>query len=189
VSIRRQTMTTDEAKHVEGFQFLTNKPVIVVANVGEDDIDKADDIETELNSKFGGDGVLTAALSGKLEMELSQMDPEDEKEFRESLDAGESGLDRMMSLSYKALDQLTFFTCGPTEVRAWTVTKGVTAPQAAGKIHSDMERGFIRAEVVGYDDMIQTGSMAEARKQGVFRQEGKSYVVTEADVVLILFNV
>ena len=189
VSIRRQTMTTDEAKHVEGFQFLTNKPVIVVANVGEDDIGTAGDIEAELNSKFGGDGVLTAALSGKLEMELSQMDPEDEKEFRESLDAGESGLDRMMSLSYKALDQLTFFTCGPTEVRAWTVTKGVTAPQAAGKIHSDMERGFIRAEVVGYDDMINTGSMAEARKQGVFRQEGKSYVVTEADVVLILFNV
>ncbi|MDP6454965.1 MAG: redox-regulated ATPase YchF [SAR202 cluster bacterium] len=189
VSLRRQSLTPDEARQVEGFQFLTNKPVIVVANVGEDDIDKADDIEAELNSKFGGDGVLTAALSGKLEMELSQMDPEDEKEFRESLDAGESGLDRMMSLSYQALDQLTFFTCGPTEVRAWTVTKGVTAPQAAGKIHSDMERGFIRAEVVGYDDMIQTGSMAEARKQGVFRQEGKSYVVTEADVVLILFNV
>ncbi len=189
MSIRRQTLTPDEAKHVEGFQFLTNKPVIVVANVGEDDTSAAGDIEAQLDTQFGEDGILTAALSGKLEMELSQMDPEDEKEFRESLGAGESGLDRMMSLSYKALDQLTFFTCGPTEVRAWAVTKGVTAPQAAGKIHSDMERGFIRAEVVGYDDMVRTGSMAEARKQGVFRQEGKTYIVTEADVMLILFNV
>ena len=189
MSIRRQTLTPDEAKHVEGFQFLTNKPVIVVANVGEDDTSAAGDIEAQLDTQFGEDGILTAALSGKLEMELSQMDPEDEKEFRESLGAGESGLDRMMSLSYKALDQLTFFTCGPTEVRAWTGTKGGTAPQAAGKIHSDMERGFIRAEVVGYDDMVRTGSMAEARKQGVFRQEGKTYIVTEADVMLILFNV
>ena len=188
-SIRRQTLTADEARQVEGFQFLTAKPVIVVANVGEDDIDNAGDTEARLDSQFGEDGILTAALSGKLEMELSQMDPEDEREFRESLGAGESGLDRMMRLSYRALDQLTFFTCAPQEVRAWTVTKGVTAPQAAGKIHSDMERGFIRAEVVGYDDMVRCGSMAEARRQGVLRQEGKTYTVTEADVMLILFNV
>ena len=182
-------MSAEEARDVEGFQFLTAKPVIAVANLGEEDLNRLPEVEARLGAQFGKDGIVTAAMCGKLEMELAQMDPEDEEEFRGSMNAGGSGLDRMMELSYQALDQLTFFTCASEEVRAWAVQKGVTAPEAAGKIHSDMERGFIRAEVVGYDDMIRCGSMAEARRQGVLRQEGKTYKVNEADVMLVLFNV
>lgn len=188
-SIGKQALSAEEAQDVEGFQFLTAKPVIAVANLGEEDLNRLPEVEARLGAQFGKDGIVTAAMCGKLEMELAQMDPEDEEEFRGSMNAGGSGLDRMMELSYQALDQLTFFTCASEEVRAWAVQKGVTAPEAAGKIHSDMERGFIRAEVVGYDDMIRCGSMAEARRQGVLRQEGKTYKVNEADVMLVLFNV
>ena len=187
--IRQQSLSTEDRSRIEGYRFLTNKPVIVVANVDESDMDNTQEIEKRLTSEYKDYDILATALCGKLEAELSEMDLEDENEFRESLGIGESGLNRMMRLSYKALDQLTFFTCGPQEVRAWAVTKGVSASEAAGKIHSDMERGFIRAEVVGYDDMINCGSMAEARKQGRLRQEGKHYIVNEADVMLILFNV
>ena len=128
-------------------------------------------------------------MPGKLEMELAQMEPEDEREFRESLDAGESGLDRMVRLSYGALDQITFFTGGPIDVRAWTITRGDTALKAAGKVHTDMARGFIRAEVISYEDLVSSGSEAEARRRGLLRQEGKTYTVSDGDVVHILFNV
>jgi GTP-binding protein YchF len=186
--IRSQSLTVEQEKIIEGFRFLTAKPVIIVANISENDLNNTEEFENNLNSRFGEEQILITTLCGKLEMDLAQMDLEDEKDFRTSLLAGESGLDRMIRLSYEALNQLTFFTCGPEEVRAWAVTKGVTAPQASGKIHTDMERGFIRAEVVAYDDIIRCKSMAEARNQGVLRQEGKSYIVHEADVMLILFN-
>jgi ribosome-binding ATPase YchF (GTP1/OBG family) len=122
-------------------------------------------------------------------MELSQMDPAEEQEFREGLGAGESGLDRMVRLTHDAGDLVTFFTGNPNEVRAWTVPRGTTALKAAGKVHSDFERGFIRAEVVGFDDLDGCGSMAEARRRGVLRQEGKDYLVGDGDVLNILFNV
>lgn len=186
--IRSQPLTAEQEKLIEGFRFLTAKPVIIVENISENDLNNTKEFENNLSSHLREKQILITSLCGKLEMELAQMDPEDEKDFRTSLLAGESGLDRMIRLSYEALNQLTFFTCGPEEVRAWAVKKGVTAPQASGKIHTDMERGFIRAEVVAYDDIIRCKSMAEARNQGVLRQEGKSYVVQEADVMLILFN-
>ena len=187
--IRNQVLSREEAKRVNEFQFLTAKPVIVVVNAGEDQMEEADEFLDRLESEVVGDGVLCSALFGKLEMELAQMDPEDEEEFRDSLDAGESGLDRMVRLSYAALDQITFFTCGPKDVRAWTVTSGDDAVWAAGRIHTDMARGFIRAEVVAYDDLARCGSENEARKQGVLRQEGKTYTVEDGDVMHFLFNV
>ena len=128
-------------------------------------------------------------LCGTLEMELAQMEPADERQFRESLGAGESGLDRMIRLSHDVAGLITFFTGNPNEVRAWTIPSGTPALKAAGKIHSDFERGFIRAEVVGFDDLAECGSVAEARKRGLLRQEGKAYVVDEGDVVNVLFNV
>ena len=189
VPVRKQNLSPDEHKRVNEFQFLTAKPVIVVVNAGEDQAEQADKIQTRLEDEIAESDVLTAVLVGSLEMELAQMSAEDEAEFRESLDVGESGLDRMVRLSYQALDQITFFTGGPKEVRAWTVTNGESASRAAGAIHSDMERGFIRAEVVTYDDLAQWGSEAESKRQGVLRQEGKDYVVKDGDVVHVLFNV
>ncbi len=189
VPVRKQNLSADESKRVNEFQFLTAKPVIVVVNAGEDQTDQVDEIQKRLDSEIAENDVLTAVLTGSLEMELAQMSTEDEAEFRESLAVGESGLDRMVRLSYQALDQITFFTGGPKEVRAWTITNGDPAGRAAGVIHSDMERGFIRAEVVAYDDLAHWGSEAESKRQGVLRQEGKGYEVKDGDVVHVLFNV
>ena len=187
--IRKQSLSREEARRVNEFQFVTAKPVIVVVNAGEEQMDEAEEILARLENEVAGDGALCSALFGKLEMELGQMDPEDEDEFRESLGAGESGLDRMVRLSYAALDQITFFTCGPKDVRAWTVTRGDDAVRAAGRIHTDMARGFIRAEVVSYDELVKCGSENDARRQGSMRQEGKTYTVEDGDVMHILFNV
>jgi ribosome-binding ATPase YchF (GTP1/OBG family) len=122
-------------------------------------------------------------------MELAQMDPDEEQEFRESLGAGESGLGRMIKLSYQVCDLITFFTGNEREVRAWAITTGTEALRAAGRVHTDFERGFIRAEVMAFADLAESGSVAEARRRGVLRQEGKSYVVQDGDVLNILFNV
>ena len=189
IPIRNHRMSADEHRRVNEFQFLTSKPVIVVVNAGEDQVDDIDELQARLDGEIAESDVLTAVLVGSLEMELAQMSAEDEVEFRESLAVGESGLDRMVRLSYQALDQITFFTGGPKEVRAWTITNGDSASRAAGAIHSDMERGFIRAEVVSYDDLAQWRSEAESKRQGVLRQEGKDYVVKDGDVVHVLFNV
>lgn len=191
IAIRDQSLRAEERRRVSEFQFLTAKPAVAVVNAGENQMDAADSIH--IQAALGGNealaGVPSAVLFGALEMELAQMAPEDEAEFRESLGAGESGLARMVRLSYAALDRITFFTGGPKEARAWTIARGDSAPRAAGRIHSDMERGFIRAEVVGYEDLAACGSESEARKRGLMRQEGKSYTVADGDVMHILFNV
>ena len=187
--IRDQGLGGDEARLIAGFQLLTEKPVIIVANVGEDRLPEAGDVEAELSKAFDGPGVRTGALCGKLEMELAQMDREDEQELREGLGAGESGLVRMISLSHEVADLVTFFTGNDNEVRAWTVARGSTALEAAGKVHSDFERGFIRAEVIGSDELVESGSVAEARRRGVLRREGRTYAVEDGDVLNILFNV
>ena len=131
--IRKQSLNQEDARRVSEFQFLTAKPVIVVVNAGEDQLDGFSEIEKRLEDEVADSGVFWTVLPGKLEMELAQMEPEDEREFRESLGAGESGLDRMVRLSYSALDQITFFTGGPKDVRAWTITRGDTALKAAGQ--------------------------------------------------------
>ena len=187
--IRKQTLNQEDARRVAEFQFLTAKPVIVVVNAGEDQMDGFPEIEARLEAEIAESDVLWTVLPGKLEMELAQMAPEDEREFRQSLGAGESGLDRMVRLSYSALDQITFFTGGPKDVRAWTITRGDSALKAAGRIHSDMARGFIRAEVIAYQDLVRCGTEAEARRQGLLRQEGKTYTISDGDVVHVLFNV
>ena len=189
IPVRNQQLSQDEIRRVNEFQFLTAKPGIVVVNAGEDQMGRAEELQEKLDREAVRDGTHASVLFGSLEMELAQMSAEDEAEFRESLGAGESGLDRMVRLSYEALDQITFFTGNPKEVRAWTLTRGEPALRAAGRVHSDMERGFIRAEVVTYDDLVRCGTEAEARRQGVLRQEGKAYTVADGDVIHVLFNV
>ena len=183
-----QALSRDEARLLAGFQLLTAKPLMVVANVGEGQLSEAEPVEAEL-SHAAGLQVPAASLCGSLEMELAQMAPEEESEFRDSLELGESGLHRMVRLSHQAMDLITFFTGNDNEVRAWPVPSGTTALEAAGKVHSDFARGFIRAEVVAYGDLEECGSLAEARRRGLLRQEGKGYAVSDGDVVNILFSV
>jgi GTP-binding protein YchF len=189
VPVREQKLPADAAPILENFQLLSAKPLMIVFNIGEEDVARTAGIEAEMAAKLGRPGVATAALCGKLEMELAQMSREDEAEFRESLDAGEPGLDRMVRLSYSLLGLISFLTTGEDETRAWTIHKGTTAVGAAGKIHSDISRGFIRAEVIAFEDFVKTRGVAEARKQALLRTEGKTYVMQDGDVVNYLFNV
>jgi GTP-binding protein YchF len=187
--IRQLNLTADEAKTMANFQFLTAKPLLIAVNIGEEQIDGAASLETELNSRHRGAGLGVITLCGKLEMELTQLDDEAEKECRAEFGITEPGLDRVIKLSYQLLDLITFFTTASDEVKAWSIPRGTTALKAAGKIHSDMERGFIRAEAISYDDLMKCGSMAEAHKKGRLRLEGKNYTVQDGDVITFLFNV
>jgi len=189
VPIRELRLTADEAKTMANFQFLTAKPLLIVVNIGEEQIPEAASWEEELNSHYSGtkSGIIT--LCGKLEMELTQLDNDAAKGFRAEFGITEGGLDRVIKLGYQLLDLISFFTIVSDEVKAWSIPKGTTALKAAGKIHSDMERGFIRAEVISYDDMVKCGSLAEAHKKGLLRLEGKSYIVQDGDVITFLFNV
>lgn len=190
VHVRDQGLNEDELRLLSGFQMLTAKPLVVVVNVGEDRLDEIPAIEARLANEVQTERIRTAALCGTLEMELAQMDPEDEHAFRESLGiVGESGLSRTINLCYEALDLISFLTVGEIEVRAWPITRGTPAAKAAGQIHTDMERGFIRGEVVTYENMVACRTIAEARKNGVLRQEGKNYVVQDGDIMHVLFNV
>jgi len=187
--LRDQHIDAEDAKLLVNYQFLSDKPLLLVVNIGEGDVARAAAIESEFAAQFGGEHRAVAAISGKIEQELAQMSDEDAAEFRNDLGIKEAGLDRMIRLSYELTGLIPFFTVGPDECRAWNVHRGATAPAAAGKIHTDLERGFIRAEVVHWDDLLDAGSMAEAKKRGVVRQEGKTYVVQDGDVLNILFNV
>lgn len=192
VHVRDQIVTEDEKRLLSGFQLLTSKPLIVVVNAGEDQLDQIADMETRLATEVEGSNIKTAALCGKVEMELAQMgqDAEEEADFRATMGVtGESGLNRMISLSYSALNLISFLTVGEDECRAWPITKGMAAQQAAGKIHTDLERGFIRGEVMTYDDLCSCRTLAEVRKRGLLRQEGKTYTVQDGDIMNILFNV
>ena len=190
VHIRDQALAQDETRLLSGFQLLTAKPLVAAVNVGEDQLGDIPSIEARLAAEVQTPRVRTAALCGSLEMELAQMDAAEEGEFRASLGvAGESGLERMIRLCYEALDLISFMTVGDDEVRAWPIIKGTPAIKAAGKIHTDLERGFIRGEVVTYDDMVRCRTLAEARKDGVLRQEGKGYIVQDGDIMHVLFNV
>ena len=186
--IRDQQFTPDQTQRIRGFQFLTAKPLIVLLNIDEDDLDEARGLEERLAGAVLGQSVRGAAICGRLEMDLAQMDAAEESEFREAIGAGESGMNRIIRLSYDVVGLITFLTIGDDEVRAWELPEGTTASRAAGKIHTDFEQGFIRAEVVPFDDLVACGGFAEARKRGVLRQEGKDYVVQDGDVMHVLFN-
>jgi len=187
--IRELRLTSDEVKTIANYQFLTAKPLLIVVNIGEEQIPQAASLEAQLNSCYSRakSGVIT--LCGKLEMELTQLDDDAARSFRAEFGLAESGLDRVIKLSYELLGLISFFTIVSGEVKAWSIQKGTTAIKAAGKIHSDMERGFIRAEVTSYDDLVKCGSLSETQKKGALRLEGKSYIVQDGDVITFLFNI
>lgn len=188
--LRSMTFTEVEDRELRAYQFITRLPVLLVVNVGEGDIARVGDIEAEFRARYGAPGVAVAALCAKIEAELTQMDPEDAESFRADLGlTAESPRDRAIVAAYELLGVHSFLTAGDDECRAWTVRKGATAPEAAGKIHSDLEKGFIRAEVASWQDYVAAkGSTAELKKSGKLRTEGKQYVVHDGDVLNILFN-
>ena len=189
IPIIDQSLSYDETKRISGFGFLTTKPIIVVMNVGEDQLQNKDTMERQLSSAFSWKHMRTAVICAQLEMDLSQMNVEEEKEFRENFSTGESSLNQMIKVSYDVVGQISFFTVGEDEVRAWEIPSNTPAQQAAGKIHSDLERGFIRAEVISCENLIHHGSLNEAKKHGVLRQEGKNYIVKDGEIMHVLFNV
>jgi hypothetical protein len=187
IPIRLQALAKEELKMLANYQFLTAKPMLVVLNIGEEQISQAAQLEGEISALHPQFAVV--ALCGKLEMELAQLSDAEAKEFRESMGLSRPALDRVIDLSYNLLGLISFFTTVSSELKAWTIPGGTPAPKAAGKIHSDMERGFIRAEVISYSDLANCGNLAEARKRGLLRTEGKNYIVQDGDVVTFLFNV
>ncbi len=189
VPIRELSLSDDEARSIASYQFLSAKPLLIVVNIGEDQLSQAQVLEAELSSSYAGPRRRLITLCGKLEMELAELDNSSAAELRSGFDLEESGLNRTIKLSYELLGLISFFTIASGEFRAWSITRGTTALKAAGKIHSDMERGFIRAEVISCDDLLKSGSLAEARKHGLLRLEGKNYIVQDGDVITFLFNV
>ncbi len=185
-------LSKEEKEIADSFDLLTAKPVIYAANVLEDDLanDGADNPEVQKVRAFAEkEGEEVFVVCAKIEEEISSLDEEEKAMFLEELGLSGTGLDRLIAASYHLLGLISYLTAGPTESRAWTIVKGTKAPQAAGKIHSDFERGFIRAEVVAYDDLIACGSYNAAREKGLVRSEGKEYVMKDGDVVLFRFNV
>jgi GTP-binding protein YchF len=187
--IRDVELGDDEAKRVRGFRFLTEKPVLVLLNIGEADIPRAAEIVATFAARYKHRHAQVEALSAKIEMEIGQLDPDEAEVFRADLGLTESSLERVIRLSYRLLGLISFFTAGPDETRAWTIPDGSTAVDAAAAIHTDLARGFIRAEVVPISDLLELGTMAEARKHGKLRSEGKQYQVKDGDTVEVLFNV
>ena len=186
--IRDLELDADEEKAIRGFRFLTQKPVLVLLNVGEGDLAQAPELVARIAAGYPHRHAMVDSLSAKIEMELGELEPDEAAVFMDELGIAESGLDRVIALSYKLLGLVSFLTAGPDEVRAWPIPDGSTAVDAAGAIHTDLARGFIRAETVPYDDLVSLGSMAEARKHGKLRSEGKTYRVRDGDVVEILFS-
>ena len=182
-------LTEEEKRMLSGYQLLSAKPLVVAVNIGEEQLPEADKLINEWNSKFKGEKRVVTAICGELEMELTQLDGEAAEEFRGEYGLKESGADRIIKLSYDLLGLISFFTTGSDEVKAWSVREGTEAMKAAGKIHTDLEKGFIRAEVISYDDFIKCGSMAEGKKQGLLRLEAKTYIVQDGDLITVLFNV
>jgi len=188
---RLAELNEDQAAIVKHFQLLTMKPMLYVANVGEDEVADADSNENvRLVREFAAkEGAEVIVICARIEEEIAELEPEERQEFLVDLGIEESGLDQLIHAAYSTLGLATYFTAGEKEVRAWTFKKGMKAPQCAGVIHSDFERGFIRAEVVAYDDLAAAGNMTTVKEQGRYRSEGKEYVFQDGDVVTFRFNV
>ena len=186
------TEDEDEIKYRKEFNLLTDKPVIYAANVEDGDLadDGASNEQVKKVREFAaGEGSEVFVISARTEEEISELDDEEKREFLDALGLKESGLEKLVRASYDLLGLMSFLTAGEDECRAWTIKKGTKAPQAAGKIHTDFERGFIKAEVINYQDLLDNGSIAAAREKGIVRIEGKEYVVQDGDVILFRFNV
>ncbi len=195
LSARSLERTEDEAKFLEDIPLLSEKPIIYAANIGEDDIPSIDDLENK-NAHYKAvadfarsenSGVLP--ICANIESEIAELDDDEKAMFLEDLGLSSSGLDRLIKESYSLLGLISFLTAGQPEVRAWTIKKGTKAPQAAGKIHSDIERGFIRAEIISFEDLVAQGSMSAAKEKGLVRSEGKDYIMKDGDITLFRFNV
>jgi ribosome-binding ATPase YchF (GTP1/OBG family) len=181
--IRDAELSDEEQRVLRGYQFLTSKPLLLALNIGEDQLTSPPSFAYPHRESD------VVALCGKVEAELAQLDDEDARAFMDDLGISEAARDRVIASSYELLGLLSFLTAGPDEVRAWTIRRNTPAVEAAGAIHSDIQRGFIRAEIVAYGDLVKAGGMAEAKKQGTVRMEGKTYIVKDGDVCHFLFNV
>ncbi|NTV89981.1 MAG: redox-regulated ATPase YchF, partial [Clostridiales bacterium] len=189
--VRSMTFDHEQQALIDQLFLLTSKPVLYAANVSEGDL--ANNVENaylkELKALAAAEKAEVMVICAKIEEEIAQLEDEEKTVFLQELGLAESGLDRLVKASYKLLGLISYLTAGPQEVRAWTIVKGTKAPQAAGKIHSDFERGFIRAEIVAYDDLMKCGTYAAAREKGLVRSEGKEYVMHDGDITLFRFNV
>lgn len=190
-SARSYDCSEDDRALIETSDLLTLKPVIYAANLDEDGFSDYENVDyyKRVEERAKTEGAQVIPVCAKLEAEIAELDGEERSMFLEDLGIHESGLDRLIKASYTLLGLISFLTSGEDECRAWTITAGTKAPQAAGKIHTDFERGFIRAEVIAYDDLMAVGSMAAAREKGMIRSEGKDYVVKDGDIILFRFNV
>ena len=190
-SARTLYFNEDELPIVKETFLLTTKPILYVANISESQIDNAenDPLVLKVKEYAAQENAEVIPLCVKIEEELSGLEDDDKKEMLEAMGLEESGLDKVIKRSYDLLGLMSFLTAGEPEVRAWTIKKGTKAPQAAGKIHSDIERGFIKAEVVSFDDLMSSGGMVQAKEKGLVRQEGKEYIMQDGDIVLFKFNV
>ena len=191
ISARAIDYTKEEQELVKDMFLLTTKPILYIANVSEEQLENAenDEVVKQVKEYAKNEKAEVIPLCVKIEEELSGLEDDDKKEMLEALGLEESGLDKVIKKSYDLLGLMSFLTAGEPEVRAWTIKKGTKAPQAAGKIHSDIERGFIKAEVVSFEDLMKEGSMVAAREKGLVRQEGKEYIMQDGDIVLFKFNV
>lgn len=189
--VRSMSFDVESQELAEQLFLLTSKPVLYAANISESDLSSADEniFVKELKSIAEAEKSEVMIICAKIEEEIAQLEDEEKNAFLQELGLQESGLDRLIKASYKLLGLISFLTAGQPEVRAWTIVKGTKAPQAAGKIHSDFERGFIRAEIVAYNDLMKCGTYAIAREKGLVRSEGKEYIMQDGDVTLFRFNV
>ncbi len=189
--VRTMEFNEDEKEILKEIMFLTAKPIIYICNVSEEQLNNVENDENIIKVKeyAKSENTIAIPLCAKIEEELTGLEENDKKEMLEALGLKESGLDRVIKESYSLLGLMSFLTAGEPEVRAWTIKKGTKAPIAAGKIHSDIQRGFIKAEIVSYYDLIKEGSMIAAREKGLVRSEGKEYIMQEGDIVLFKFNV
>ncbi|MTI61905.1 MAG: redox-regulated ATPase YchF [Firmicutes bacterium] len=189
-NIRQLDLGEQGQRLVKELQLLSAKPIIYIANIDEGDVGTADnEMVSQVRKHAAGENARVVTISAKIEADIAELDEEEAGLFLEEMGLKESGLDRVITAGYELLDLITFFTAGEKEVRAWTVRRGSSAPEAAGKIHTDMQRGFIRAEVVSYDDLITSGSISDAREKGLLRLEGKEYIMQDGDVCYFRFNV
>lgn len=187
--LRDQLTDPEDLRALSNFGLLSLKPMLLLVNVGEDRAGEQAVIAAQVQEKHGGPGTRAAAICARLEAELTELTPEEAAEFRRDLGVPEGGTEAVLEQARQLLGLLTFFTAGEKDTRAWSLPVGGTALQAAGRIHTDIERGFIRAEVIDWQKLLEFGSHAEARKKGQLRQEGKTYVVQDGDVINVLFNV
>lgn len=192
-SARSVGLDADELALLADTPLLTLKPIIYVANVGEDDAGSGEPTSNEmymrLKAHADAEGAEVIPVCAQIEAEIAELEADEKAAFLADMGIEESGLSRLIKASYSLLGLISYLTAGPKEVRAWTIERGTKAPQAAGKIHSDFERGFIRAEIVSYDDLVRLGSMNAVKEAGLYRSEGKEYVMQDGDVVLFRFNV